>query len=319
MSKIKVKIKYFPSVSREVFELRPYLQDYFEFIETDNPDYIVYFDRDSYNRGSPDQIPPMQGPVSILYCGEAFVPNMLQCDWALGWVLDEIIQNSRHLRTPNYGLYPGYQKLIKPANYDPVQILHSKSKFCAFVFWNPVGLRDEFFTRLSAYRRVDAPGRCHHNMPPTAGKASPHAGRWDSTYFTDFVDFLQPYKFAIVMGNKFFRGRTDEKPYGAMQANCLPIFWGNPDVEIDFNTKSFINMHECGIPLAQQTPENVWECKDKMFEYAINEIKRLDQNDSEYIEKLKQPWYPNNQISKFVDPQRIVAFLTKVFTSGHQI
>ena len=314
MSKIRVKIKFFPPESRIAvygYNSLPYLLDYFEFVETDNPDYIIYY--------NPEQIPPMQGRINILYCREAMIPDMSRCDWALGWVFDHVLNNPRHFRFPNYILYPGYQSLIKTPQYDPVKIVQSKSKFCAFVFLNSVAFRNEFFTALSAYKRVDAPGKCHHNMSPTGGQATPEAARWCSTYFQDFVAFLQPYKFVIAMGNEFFRGRTDEKPFLAMQANCIPIFWGNPDVGADFNPSSFINMHDCGIPLDQQIAENIIHHKSAMFNYAINEVKRLDQNDSAYIEKLKQPWYPNNQINTWVDPNRIIAFFTKVFTTGHPL
>jgi hypothetical protein len=64
-----------------------------------------------------------------------------------------------------------------------------------------------------------------------------------------------------------------------MFKNSLPVYWGNPNIETDFNPGSFINVHDY-----------------KSFDEAIEEIIRVDKDDKAYGKYLEQPWFANNQM-----------------------
>jgi len=55
------------------------------------------------------------------------------------------------------------------------------------------------------------------------------------------IEFLKRYKFNIAFENASLPGYTTEKIVEPMAARCLPIYWGNPLIEREFNPKSFLN------------------------------------------------------------------------------
>jgi hypothetical protein len=69
-----------------------------------------------------------------------------------------------------------------------------------------------------------------------------------------------------------------------MLAGAIPIYWGAKEVSSHFNEKSFINVH--AFP-------NV--------DAAIEEIKRIDQNDEAYQAMLQEPWFKENKLPIYFD------------------
>ena len=55
------------------------------------------------------------------------------------------------------------------------------------------------------------------------------------------IDFLKPYKFNIAFENRSLPGYTTEKIFEPMLARCLPIYWGNPLINEEFNPRSLLN------------------------------------------------------------------------------
>ena len=86
------------------------------------------------------------------------------------------------------------------------------------------------------------------------------------------MEFLKPYKFNIAFENTSYPGYTTEKVMEPMVVGTLPIYWGNPLINMDFNTKSFINWHDYGSD-----------------EAVINKLIELDQNDQKYRNMLSEP------------------------------
>ena len=114
---------------------------------------------------------------------------------------------------------------------------------------------------MSKYKKVDSGGRYLNNIGgPVADK----------------LDFIKEYKFTIAFENSSLSGYTTEKILEPMSVNSLPLYWGNPNVAIDFNPKSFINVNEFS----------------SMGE-AIEEIIRIDKNDDLYLTLLNRPWLEN--------------------------
>ncbi len=116
-------------------------------------------------------------------------------------------------------------------------VLEAKDRFCAFVVTNPRNeMRNNAFHWLSKYKRVDSAGRLFNNIGPEiyaglgggGGELKKHA-------------FLKKYKFCLTYENEMCEGYTTEKILHAKAAGCVPIYWGDPLVERDFDGAGFLN------------------------------------------------------------------------------
>jgi hypothetical protein len=58
------------------------------------------------------------------------------------------------------------------------------------------------------------------------------------------VDFLRAYKFVIAFENSSSPGYNTEKLTDAIEADCVPIYWGDPEIGRSFNVRRFVNAHD---------------------------------------------------------------------------
>jgi alpha(1,3/1,4) fucosyltransferase len=209
--------------------------------------------------------------IRIFYTGENKRPYFHECDYAFSF---DYIDDKRNFRLPLYALYSDSSSLIQPKP-DPDTILRSKTKFCNMVTSNPLGKkREHFFHKLSKYKRLDSGGKFLNNIGgPIADKLS----------------FIRDYKFSITFENSFYPGYTTEKIVQAMTAHSLPIYWGNPLVQKDFNTKSFINCHDY-----------------RNFDEVVKKIMEIDNDDDLYREYLKQPYFTDNVPNEYTEKTRVI-------------
>jgi len=291
MPKIQIRIacKLWSRVTANVFFARmPYILNEFEFIESDTPDFYIFAnakDKDAFGKC-----------VRIYNPGENMPINMNLCDWAFGERYEDEVHSPRYMRFPNYARLGAGHDLVK-RSYNPHKILGEKQKFCAFVHKNGgVKFRNDFFWQLSKYKRIDSPGEALNNMPSIDPPGT--RGQYYTLYDTK-IAFLRKYKFTIAFANECSPGYTSEKIYHAMLANSIPIYWGNPQVHRDFNTKSFINLHQYKSP-----------------QEAMRRIIELDKNDDLYLAYLKEPWYCNNIPTQYTDPNVILARFKKIFSGN---
>ena len=133
------------------FRCMPYILDKYEFVKDPNPDFVIY---STYHPTKPPNC------TRIFYTPENVIPNMDNCDWAFSFVYDEELQNPRHMRFPNYKRVGCGRNLLTKADMEPDR------KFCAFIYSNSSAeIRNQFFKKLSEYKRVDSPGCVFRNMP----------------------------------------------------------------------------------------------------------------------------------------------------------
>jgi hypothetical protein len=193
------------------------------------------------------------------------------------------MDDSRNYRLPLYLLYDGYYELARPKFIDDSM---SKRKFCNFVASNGnCQERNQFVESLSKYKKVDCGGRWMNNIGyPVQDKRK----------------FQSEYKFSVAFENNAYRpqhpGYTTEKIMEPMTVNSIPLYWGNPQINKEFNTKSFVNFYDFG-------------SFDDMIEYIIE----LDKNDDKYMEMLNQPWFENYNIPEDNKIENIKSFLFKIF------
>lgn len=232
------------------------LGERFEILLVDtNPDFLICSAFDTI------EVLKYQDTVSILFTGENISPDFNVFDYAIGF--DDITFGDRYLRLPLYCFYPDFDSLCKGETLPESYEMMANRKFCSFVVSNGNGsdpIRAEFFKELNKYKKVDSAGKYMNNM--------------GGGYLEDKRSFISDYKFNIAFENSSVLGYTTEKIMEPMAVNSIPIYWGNKDVGKDFNTRSFINLHEYS---------SIQEC--------ISRIIQLDQNDDEYLSMLKQPWF----------------------------
>lgn len=219
----------------------------------------------------------------IFYTGENVAPPLGYCQYSFSF---DYLDDSRNYRLPHYLLYDGYYELARPKVID---VSMSKRKFCNFVASNGgCQERNQFVDQLSKYKKVDSGGRWMNNI----GYAVP-----------DKRKFQSEYKFSVAFENNAYRpqhpGYTTEKIMEPMTVNSIPLYWGNPQINKEFNTKSFVSFYDFG-------------SFDDMIEYIIE----LDKNDDKYMEMLNQPWFDNYNIPEDNKIENIKSFLYKIFENG---
>ncbi|MEI6058941.1 MAG: glycosyltransferase family 10, partial [archaeon] len=195
-----------------------------------------------------------------------------------------------HMRLPFY-----VWDMIDKKNYlikkkiDFKKIKKEKTRFCNFVYSNDIPIRNEFFKKLSSYKKIDSFGTCFNNMGPLPIKT-------ESTYKP--LSLLKKYKFTIAFETTLHPspGYTTEKILEPMLANSIPIYWGNPKVEEEFNTKSFLNYPD-------------FKNEDEL----IKKIIEIDNDDKLYEEYLKQPWFKDNRPNIYFDEERLLKRFEEIF------
>lgn len=236
---------------------------------SDNPEFLIYSVFGNNHR--------KYNCTKIFFSGENIGPNFNECDYSMCF---DWLDNNRHYRLPLYVLYDGYYDLV---NKRIDESLFNR-KFCNFIVSNGANpIRNNFFIKLSKYKKVDSGGRFMNNI------GSPVSNK---------LDFQSQYKFSIAFENNAYRdsriGYTTEKIMEPMKVNSIPIYWGNEWVDKDFNTKSFINYYD-------------FKSEDEMIEYIIY----LDNNKDEYMKVMTEPWL--YEIPETNKKENIKSFLYKIF------
>lgn len=218
----------------------------------------------------------------IFYTGEAVSPNFRECDFSISFDWDDY--NGKNMRLPLFRWSPSLKKLYE--RNPSKQIVSEKPKFCCMVISNDACKeRNDFFEKLSKYKKVDSGGGFMNNI---------------GYQVADKVTFAKDYKFIIAFENTSYPGYTTEKIFQPMLVDCIPIYWGNPLIGRDFNTKSFINVHEY-----------------KNYDDVINEIIRLDNDDDAYCNLLDQPFFTNNKIPEGLELESLsIRLKTAIFSFG---
>jgi len=286
---LKVRMSWDKNIdTRKFFELMPYMLNHFDFNDSGSQPFIMY--NLSCRPGNYKR---------IYYTAERGRPNMKSCDWALTFTYDEDLKNPRHFRFPNYVRVGAGIDLIK-TKINVQKELQKRTKFCAFIYSNRTAtVRNKFFDKLSKYKRIDAPGKAKNNIRRLDG----HKRVKKLTKYGDKINFLKQYKFCIAFENYAERGYTTEKLYHAMKAGCIPIYWGNPLVKRDFNQNSFL--------YNQNKHKNLNAMLDDLVERVI----QVDKDPDLYANLIQKPWYPNNKLTKYTNPDNVIRNFKKIFGS----
>lgn len=256
------------------------LKDHFDIQICDCPDFLIFGDLNRH-------VHRLYDCIKIYYCVENFKPDFRRYDYCFTCHETE---DKRNLRLPYYTQFGGAQHLVKASDENPDQILASKTRFCCFLAGyanQKTRVRNDFFHKLCKYKKVDSAGRALNNMgrtvPPGLGPK---------------LDFIRPYKFNIAFENMSMPGYTTEKICDAMRARVMPIYWGNPNIGAEFNSRSFLNYFDF--------PNE---------EALIEKIIELDRDDAKYLDYLRQPYFHDNKPNPYFSTERLVEFFRMIFNA----
>jgi hypothetical protein len=285
----------------------PDLKPFFDFEVSNEPQVVLY--------GPYGGAMPAGRYVRVFIGCENLRPIMRECDFAFGVLHEEYVNNPRYMRIARWG--DDSHLLRRDADWRSV--LRSKTRFCAFLYSQPCPYREAFFRALSRYKPIDAPGRSMNNMPGI----DPVPGRIDRNAK---IDFLRAYKFVIAFENSSAPGYNTEKLSHAVEADCVPIYWGDPEIGRSFNVKRFINAHDFlprprrflpRLPYAPHSlkhkpqltlfprvarklngiagsiEQRTWALAG--FDVLVERVAMLDQDDELYLENLREPFFNDNR------------------------
>lgn len=263
-------------------------------IDEDNPD-ILFFSVDYENKRERDRY---GNCLRVFYTGEDVAPNWNECHLAYTF---RHSTDPREYRLPLWALYLNW--FNRPYNDDRDQAnlvnlneflnkpeIVDKDRFCGFIATQPKGKRVDFVPKLSTYKRVDCAGPLYNNTELIRDVNGKWA-RGDQRYK---IEWLKRCKFNIAMENCESLGYCTEKIIHSMFGMCVPIYWGSRSVESDFNPNSFINCHN-------------FSSDDEIIE----KIKEIDMDHEKYRKMLREPWFINNKIPDFVQPENVIGLLSR--------
>ena len=221
------------------------LSQKYEVEESETPDILLFscFGREYLE-------PRYNTCIKIFFTGESITPDFNLCDYGL--CFDHLTFSDRYMRLPLFYTYSSFDYL-KKKKMDRTSNQLLNRKFCSFVVSNANAdpIREKFYKRLNEYKQVDCGGRLYNNVGGAVA---------------DKLDFISQYKFNIAIENYSKPGYTTEKIMESFVSDTVPIYWGNPLINEDFNPSAFINLHDFF-----------------SIEDAVQRIVEIDNNDKEYL------------------------------------
>jgi hypothetical protein len=221
--------------------------------------------------------------IKIFFTGENRRPQNYVCHFAITF---DHLDSDRFYRLPLYILdnwnaeHMGLTSLYE-ANTNrtfTTDDWHKRTEFCGFISGNGGSLdRNNMFHILSEYKRVDSAGPLFNNIGhiiPRGHEAQKHK-----------MEFLSKYRFNLCYENSSYPGYVTEKLPHAFVSGTIPIYWGSPVVDVDFNTDAFVNRHD-------------FETDADMVKYIIE----IDNNMYLWLEIMNRPFF--NPKNKFIDLDR---------------
>lgn len=141
-------------------------------------------------------------------------------------------------------------------------------KFCCFITKQPKVERMDFFNQLSLYKKVESLGPCLNNT----GTLAPFEQ-------DEFEKLVSQYKFIITFENSQNDVYITEKILHGYNSVIIPIYWGSKFICDFFNSDSFIYIEDYN---------------QNNIDIAIEKIKKLDNDDSLYLNMVNQTVFNKN-------------------------
>jgi len=271
-SKPELKIGYadfWPEWPDENF-IEPILKKYFYItIDHKNPDILFH----SIFGGMKET--PKYKCKKVLFLGENYRAKNYDSDYSISF--DPYSETN--FRLPLWQAFilkkPEYKdRLFNRVNHE------SFDRFCSFTVSNPGNfVRNGMFEQLKSYKLVSSYGRYMTNDMSLQKES-------EGKYWRDAKDqfFLKnKHKFAITYENNSYPYYTTEKLMDAFLVGSMPLYWGDPKVEEDFNGKAFMNVVKYGA--------------GNFMEY----IRKMDIDDEVFESRYYEPIFTDSQKDKLIN------------------
>lgn len=243
--------------------------------------------------------------VNVRYSGEVDM-RMFGCNYC---ICPMYLEDDKYIRMNIHQVhiyemirlgYATWDTFFKKKDFTK-EILNEKPKFACFMYLHDSVPRDTFFTKLSKYKSIDAPGQKFNNVPKLKYDSSYGLYNTGHLFSQEKREFIKPYKFVFAFDSYYPKeaaqgivGQSTEKIVDPYITNNIPIYWGNPHVSDYFNTKSMINFYD-------YTDEYY---NESALDGLMQEVIDIDNDDDRYINILNEnavdekEW--NNQIDKYL-------------------
>jgi hypothetical protein len=250
------------------------LSRHFDIDYSEKPEFLIYGDA-----GTGEHLDYPSSTIRIFITGENIRADWSQADYAL---THERIYSDRHWRVP---LHRHWYDTSCTSPMRDFRIVRSRvERFCNFIYSNPNAKeRIDFFDSLSKYRRVDSGGRVRNNMP---------------FKIEDKAAFISTCKFTIAFENESSVGYSTEKIIQPLLAGSIPIYWGDPSIELDFNPDCMINVHNF-----------------ETFDDVVDLVARIDQDDSLWEKYVTAPIYRNDELPEALSDAALITFFRRIFVN----
>ena len=172
-----------------------------------------------------------QRAIKIGYYTENLPPDLDNFDYFFGWEFSETVSDPRYCK----GVFGPLQSHLFRGCADPRGALQGKTRFCNFIYTTKIPFRERFYSELSHYKEVSAPGKSMNNCNDLASR---YSADWQSAK----LRYLGQFKFTIAFENSRREGYVTEKLFDALTANTIPIYWGDPKVKKIVNADAIIEV-----------------------------------------------------------------------------
>jgi hypothetical protein len=220
--------------------------------------------------------------IKIFFSTENWRPDFSGCDFAITF---DFLERENHFRFPLYGMYCDPELLLGVKTKEELyKEWDQKKRFCCMVVSNAYSKkRIKFFHQLSKYKQVDSGGKYLNNVGgPVENKLA----------------FISEYKFVFAFENAAYPGYTTEKVIEPLQVGSIPIYWGNPLVGKDINTRRIINYSD-------------YRNADEL----IQDLLALEKDTERAISILSQPSFPDDKVPSYVDRSNLLSFFDHAIDS----
>lgn len=205
-----------------------------------------------------------RSPIKIFYTGEnvdiynQYKDHCLrEANLSLGF---EYLDHSNYLRFPYWltcffnpaGDYRSVKETVHALSHYDYKLHNITRKYCSLVSSHGRGVRKQLFNALTQIDEIASGGDFLNN---TDIKKLYNDNKWE---------FIRNYKFNICPENSNKEGYVTEKIFEAINAGCIPVYWGsnnNPEPEV---------LNKDAI-LFYSGPESVEKLNATVFELHTNE------------------------------------------------
>jgi len=256
--------------------------------DDENPKYLIFCD-ETFGTNNLKYDP--NKTLKIFFTGENRRPWNYQAHYAISF---DHLDGEKFYRLPLYvldnfnGVSFGCDDLFNLKRTFTSEDWHKRTEFCGFVSSNGAcAERNNMFAQLSQYKKVDSAGPWMNTVGyviPRGFEAQKHK-----------MEFLSKYRFNLCYENSSYPGYATEKPAHAFIAGTVPIYWGSPVVEVDFNIEAMICRHQ-------------YQSDKEMIEHIIH----IDNDMNAWLDIMNRPAIAKN--NKFYDLNRFRNwFMTNVY------